>query len=100
MGPIVDLPYRALRETKPTFNSDSRHEKYYRPKYKIIAVLMAGAGVILGIGVAAGVSHAVFWLEAAEIIPFGAFWTLQTGEGWSSGTTANATAPAAPTRAK
>lgn len=96
LRPIVDLPYRWLQETRPTFPPGSRHETFYRPRYKVIALFMALAGIVLGIGVAAGVSHAVFWLEVAEIVPFAYFWALQTGEGWSTGTTSAGVTPADP----
>ena len=96
LRPIVDRPYQWLQATRPTFLPDSRHDTYYRPRYKAIAVFMALAGIVLGIGVATGVSHAVFWLEVAEIVPFAYFWALQTGEGWSTGTTSSAAVPVGP----
>lgn len=90
---VVNLPYRLLKEPRPSFPPGSRHETFYQPWYKRIAVVMAVAGIVGGIAVAVGVRHAVFWLEAAEIAPFACFWALQTAEGWSSGTTAATATP-------
>lgn len=96
LRPIVNQPYRWLKVTRPTFPPGSKHETFYRGQYKLIAGFMAGAGVVLGFGVATGVSHAVFWLEAAEIVPFAWFWVLQTAEGWTSVSTAAEASPVTP----
>ncbi len=97
-GPIRKLlaaVYRWLAVQEPSHSDDSVHATRYRPWYRATAVVMALAGVVLGIAVWAGVSHAVFWLEVAEIVPFAGFWLLQSIEGWDSGSTAPAMVTAA-----
>lgn len=97
-GPVrrlLSALYRWLAVPEQAHNDDSVHATRYRPWYRATAVAMAVAGVVLGLAVRAGVSHAVFWLEVAEIIPFTGFWLLQTIEGWHSGSTAPATVTAA-----
>ena len=96
LRPIVHRPYRWLDVRPPTFSSESKHESFFRGQYKLIAWFMAIAGIVLGYGVATGVSHAVFWLEAAEIIPFAYFWVLQTAEGWTSTSIAPGSSPTSP----
>jgi hypothetical protein len=96
LRPIVRLPYKWLKAEPPTYEPGSRHETFYRGQYKLIAIFMAVAGVVLGIGVAIGVDKAVFWLEVAEIVPFGYFWVLQTAEGWTTVSTSPEGVPPAP----
>lgn len=93
---LLSAFYRWLAVPEPSHDDQSVHATRYRPWYRATALVMAVAGVVLGIAVRAGVSHAVFWLEVAEIVPFAGFWLLQTIEGWHSGSTAPAMAvPAA-----
>jgi hypothetical protein len=84
---ILRWCYRKLAVTLPEYPPQSRHFTFYRPFYQGLGVVMFVFGVVLGVAVRAGVNHAVFWLEVAEIVPFATFWALQTGEGWDTGTT-------------
>lgn len=92
---LLAVLYRWLRVPEPSHSDDSIHATRFRRWYRATAVVMALAGVVLGLAVRAGVNHAVFWLEVAEIVPFAGFWLLQTIEGWHSGSTGPATVTAA-----
>lgn len=93
--PVHRWLYRALGATVPDPDPTSRHVTFYRPRYRWVALVMVVVAIVLGGSAAGGVGHAVFWLEVAEIVPFAAFWALQTGEGWDTGVTSPTMAAAA-----
>lgn len=90
---LFDHAYRFLGEDRPD-PSNPKHETFYRPWYRRIAIVMAAVGIIGGLAAYRNVDYAVFWLEVLVVIPFAGFWILQTAEGWHSGSTSGT--PAAP----
>jgi hypothetical protein len=74
--------YRALGETR----DGAIARPAYRAWYRAVAVYMVVAAVVVPVAFGlADSDHMIFWLEAAEILPFGVFWSLQTAEAWKTG---------------
>lgn len=88
---LLRWAYAKLGEPMPeSLTEPTPRHRRYRTGYRIIGWFMPIAAAAVLVFVPKDVK--VFWLEVVEIIPFAAFWTLQTLEAWETGTTN--TAPA------
>jgi hypothetical protein len=91
-GPLRFL-YRVLRAPAPDPLGASAN---YQGWYRVISVAMAGFAIIALASLSIEWDHRIFWLELAEILAFGTFWTLQTLEAWEAGPAADVPVSSAP----
>lgn len=68
------------------FRSEAQNPKRFRVIYRGVVIGMVAALVVGLALVVADVEDAIFWLEAAELVLFAAYWLAQTSQHWNDPT--------------